>query len=70
MPVVWSMLGPVRTLPVEPLCLVQSKRSVIDWLQEHIPFSKLQSNGTALTGLVIHLPTVVVNVMSSIAMSP
>ena len=35
-----------------------------------MPLSKLQSNGTALDGLSGHLPTVVVNDMSSIAMSP
>ena len=64
------MLGPVRKLPVEPLCLVQSKRSVLDCVHLQNPVSKLQSNGNALEGDKLHLPTVVAKEMSSIAMSP
>lgn len=70
MPEVWSMLGPVRTLPVAPLCLVQSNLSDLSCVQEHKPLSKLQSNGVALDGDSTHLPTVAVNEMSSMAMSP
>lgn len=69
-PAVWSKLGPVRKLPVEPLCLVQSKRSRRDCVHLHNPVSKLQSNGAAPEGDRLHLPTVAVKETSSIAMSP
>ena len=56
-PKVWSMFGPVRKLPVDPWCLVQSKlSSTFQSVIAHLPFSKLQPNGWALDGLSGHRP--------------
>lgn len=48
------MEGPVPSVPVEPRCLVQSKLSVLLWVQPHTPESKLQTKPAGmLAGAIV-----------------
>lgn len=53
-PVVWSSLGPVHQVGVEPLPRVQSKESVSPCFQSQNPASKLQETCSDEITKVVH----------------
>ena len=60
---VWSFVGPVFPVPVGPLALVQSNISLLSWVHRHRSFSKLQSNGVGIPGVVTTVVPVVPGVV-------